>query len=75
MSAALIDQLIKVLEEFTKFATALGVLYAIYQGRKIHTLVNSNFTKVSADLTIANQRIEALQTALLKNGKVDPTSV
>lgn len=31
---------------------------------EIHTLVNSNLTKVQADLTIALQRIETLEKAL-----------
>ena len=33
----------------------------------IHDLVNSNLTRVSADLEIANKRIETLEAALVEN--------
>ena len=34
----------------------------IVAAEKIHSLTNSNLTKVNADLALANQRIEALQS-------------
>ena len=46
------------------FVPSLIAFLNFLQGRKIHVLVNSNMTKVQADLHIANQRIEALQQAL-----------
>jgi hypothetical protein len=36
-----------------------------WKAEKIHVLVNSNMTKVQADLALANQRIEELATALV----------
>jgi hypothetical protein len=47
-------------------ATLVVSIINSIKANRIHVLVNSNMTKVQADLTIANQRIEALQAALLK---------
>lgn len=48
--------------------SALGIVYRqlMSQLGEIHVLVNSNLTKVQADLTIALQRIEILESALTR---------
>lgn len=53
-------------------ATLIGVIVGIVKANKIHVLVNSNFSKVQSDLTIANQRIEALQTAIMNSNYPSP---
>jgi len=49
----------------------------IIKAEEIHVLTNSNLTKVNADLALANQRIEALQSLVsqLFADKIDLISI
>ena len=51
---------------FPALLAAIAGFWGVIRSGKIHTLVNSNLSRVKADLELANRRIELLTAALVK---------
>ena len=59
------DYVLELLRVLTPIIGAICAMWAVKLGRTIHTLVNSNLTKVQTDLAVALARIEKLEAHIV----------